>query len=385
MAKSATKSKKKQPRATRRISVWETVPLDNWHHAQYQIHYMMESKEWLNKVKDYIKQNYDKQTLAAINKLPDWKVGGKSHWATAVHYTQNAPENLHPDYVGKLDTWILSLAAEGKQIVDIKKAEESTKKVKYIPSIQERLLEATIDKMDELDEWVDDWMRDPKANPLKDKQPLQLFRKLEVNLGHARFIQKFYEGTNEELTELINLPTAKKQDEMQQQLAEGYAIYSTAQKKELQGFYQRILQALDILRAEKKQTRVVRKPKQKSAVDLVKKLKYKSSDADYGIVSIPPQEIIGASAVVVFNCKTRKLGIYYAEAHATIQVKGTTLQFFDERSSRQKTVRKPDEVLPGYKTVTKHKLKTQFEYLKTTDIKMNGRLNEDTVIIKAFK
>ena len=315
MAKSATKSKKKQPRATRRISVWETVPLDNWHHAQYQIHYMMESKEWLNKVKDYIKQNYDKQTLAAINKLPDWKVGGKSHWATAVHYAQNAPENVHPDYVGKLDTWILSLAAEGKKIVDIKKAEESTKKVKYIPSIQERLLEATIDKMDELDEWVDDWMRDPKANPLKDKQPLQLFRKLEVNLGHARFIQKFYEGTNEELTELINLPTAKKQDEMQQQLAEGYAIYSTAQKKELQGFYQRILQALDILRAEKKQTRVVRKPKQKSAVDLVKKLKYKSSDADYGIVSIPPQEIIGASAVVVFNCKTRKLGIYLSLIH----------------------------------------------------------------------
>ena len=99
MAKSATKSKKKQPRATRRISVWETVPLDNWHHAQYQIHYMMESKEWLNKVKDYIKQNYDKQTLAAINKLPDWKVGGKSHWATAVHYAQNAPENVHPDSV----------------------------------------------------------------------------------------------------------------------------------------------------------------------------------------------------------------------------------------------------------------------------------------------
>jgi len=51
----------------------------------------------------------------------------------------------------------------------------------------------------------------------------------------------------------------------------------------------------------------------------------------------------------------------------------------------KKTVRKPDEVLPNWKKVTKHKLKSQFGYLKTTDTKMNGRMNEDTVILKVFK
>ena len=30
-------------------------------------------------------------------------------------------------------------------------------------------------------------------------------------------------------------------------------------------------------------------------------------------------------------------------------------------------------------------VKTQFGYLKTTDTKMNGRMNEDTVILKVFK
>jgi|TARA_B110000503_G_scaffold37177_1_gene60823 hypothetical protein len=378
-------AKKKQARATRRVSVWETVPLDNWFDAQHHIHYMMESKEWLNKIKSYIKQNYDRHTLAVISKLPDWKVGGKSHWATAVHFAQNAPENTHPHYVGKLGPWIQSLVEEGDKIIDVKTTTETKKKNLYIPSIQDRLLETTIDKMDELDEWVDDWMRDSKKNPLKDKQPLQLFRKLEINLGHARFIQKFYEGANEELSELINLPIASKQTDMQQQLSEGYNTYTKAEQKELQSFYQRVMQALEIVRAEKKQTRVVRKPKQKSAVDLVKKLKFKPSDSDFGIVSVPPQDVVGSEAIVVFNCKTRKLGIYYAEDNATIQVKGTTLQFFDEKSSRQKTVRKPEEVLSGFKTVTKHKLKTQFGYLKTTDIKMNGRLNEDTVILKVFK
>ena len=386
MAKAAgVKLKKKAPRAKRRIAVWDMVPTDSWHKAQYHIHYLMESKEWLTKVKAYIKENYDKKTVAAINKLPDWKVGGKSHYATAAFMEERAPNNMHPDYVGKLDKWIKELAEEGNKIVEIKRAEEKVKKTKYIPSIQERLEEATIDKMEELDQWVDDWMRDAKKNPLKDKQPLQLFRKLEINLGHARFIQKFYEGELEELTELINLPPAKKQTDMEQQLAEGYNHLSTKEKKELHGFYQRVFQALEIIRAEKKQTRAVRKPKQKSAQDLVKKMKFKPSDADYGIASVNPADVVGATAVVVFNCKTRKLGIYYADEHATIQVKGTTLQFFDEKNSRQKTVRKPNEVLPNWKKVTKHKLKTQFGYLKTTDTKMNGRMNEDTVILKVFK
>ena len=384
MAKTATR-KKKTVRATRRKGAWDMVPTTSWEAAKYHIHYLMESKEWLNQVKNYIKKNYDKDVQVAINKLPDWKLGGKSHWATAAFIQENAPDKLHPHYVGKLDAWIAELAEEGQKIVEIKKAEEVNKKVKYVPSIQERLMEATIDKMEQLDQWEDDWIRDRKNNPLKDKQPLKLFRKLEINLGHARFIQQFYEGAYQELTELVNLPPAKKQDDMQQQLAEGYNHLSTKEKKELHNFYERIFQALEILRAEKKQTRAVRKPKQKSAVDLIKKLKFKASDPDFGISSIPPQDIIGATALVVFNCKTRKLGIYYAEHAATLQVKGTTLQFFDEKASRQKTVRKPSEVLPQWKKVTQHKLKTQFGYLKTTDIKMNGRLNEDTIILKAFK
>jgi hypothetical protein len=135
----------------------------------------------------------------------------------------------------------------------------------------------------------------------------------------------------------------------------------------------------------KKQTRAVRKPKQKSAQELVKKMKFKSSDPDLGIASVNPAEVIDATAIVVFNCKNRKLGIYYAEDHATIKVKGTTLQFFDEAKSLQKTVRKPQEILPHWKKITKHKLEPQFSYLKTTETKLNGRINEDTVILKVFK
>jgi len=384
MAKSVVKRKK--PRAQRKANAWDQLPMEKgWHAVQYHIHYLIDAKEWLNKVKIYIKNNYDKKTVSNINKLPDWKVGGKSHYATAAHFEENAPDQIIPDYVGKLDGWIKRLAEEGAQVVELKKAEEKTKKQKYIPTIQERLEEATIDKLEELDNWLDNWMRDSKKNPLIKCNPLNYFRKQEMNLGHLRFVDQFYRGQYEELQELNDLPPAKKQDDMQQQLAEGYNTYSKKEIKELTDFYKRMFDGIEIIKAEKKQTRAVRKPKQKSAAELVKKLKFKPSDGDFGLSSIPPADIIDATALVVFNTKNRKLGIYYAQEHTTFKVKGTTLQFFDEKRSVQKTVRKPDEVLPNWKKITKHKLKPQFGYLKTTETKLNGRFNADIIILKAFK
>ena len=279
---------------------------------------------------------------------------------------------------------IAELIEAGKLIVEEKKADDKKKNV-YIPSIQERLEEAASDKTEELDEWIDNWMRDSKADPLKDKIPLKLFKQKQINLGHLRFVTNWFIGAYEELQELNNLPPAKQRDDMQQQLAEGYETYSKAQIKELTDFYKRLFDAIEIMKAEQKQNRAVRKPKVKSAQELVKKLKFKSSDGDFGIASINPSEIIDATAVVVFNTKNRKIGIYYAEDHAQFKVKGTTLQHFSEIRSLQKTIRKPDEILPQWKKITKHKLKAQFGYLKTTETKMNGRFNADTIILKAFK
>lgn len=384
MAKSVTKRKK--PRAARRANEWDIIKEDwPWQKVQYYIHYEIDSKQWLTKVKDYIKTNYDKNIVSAINKLPDWKIGGKSHYATAAHFETYLPDKVITPYKGVLNRWILELAEEGAKVVELKKAEDKKKKQVHVPTIQERLEEATIDKMEEFDQWEDDWMRDSKNNPLLKKNPLNYFKKYEMNLGHLRFVTEFYKGQWEELQELNNLPTPKKRNDMQQQLAEGYETYSKKEIKELTDFYKRLFDAIEIVKAEKKQTRAVRKPKVKSAAELVKKLKFKPSDSDFGIASINPADIIDATALVVFNTKNRKLGIYFADDHAQFKVKGTSLLFFDETRSVQKTVRKPNEVLPNWKKVTKHKLKTQFGYLKTTETKLNGRFNADTIILKAFK
>lgn len=312
-----------------------------------------------------------------LDGCPDYNEKEQEYWQSCA----GTSGDIRPmtDYIKPK---VAELIEAGKLIVEEKKA--TTKNV-YIPSIQERLEEAAVDKTEELDQWIDDWLIDSKANPLKDKVPLKLFKKKQINLGHLRFVTNWYSGSYEELQELNNLPTASKRDEMQSQLAEGYETYSKPQIKELTDFYKRLFDAIEIMKAEQKQNRAVRKPKVKSAQELVKKLKFKASDGDFGIASVNPSEIIDATAVVVFNTKNRKLGIYYAEDHAQFKVKGTTLQHFSETRSVQKTVRKPSEVLPNWKKVTKHKLNAQFGYLKTTETKMNGRFNADTIILKAFK
>lgn len=379
------KIKKKAPRAKRRTTGMVAMPVNSgWHACAYYVHNEVESREWGGAVKDYVLANWSKDDAQAVNRLPDWKTGMHSGWATAAWLLTNGfAEKVHPDYIEGLPKRIDGLVIEGRRVAEVKKTISASKKQVYIPTIQERLFEAAEEKTSEIDEWLDNWMRD--KTPLKDKDIVKFFHKHEINLGHMRFISKWYSGPMEELQELVALPKSNKQDDMQQQLAEGYSIYSKAEIKELLDFYTRLFNAIEIFKAEKKQTRAPRKAKVKSATDQVKNLKFNPSDSKIGIASINPADVIDATCVVVFNTKNRKLGVYYAEDSCTIKVKGTTLQYYDEKKSVQRTVRKPEEIMPQWKKVTRHKVPAQFGYLKTTETKLNGRFNADTIILKAFK
>ena len=380
----AVKPKKKTVRATRRTTGMAAMPVKKgWDTVKYYVHYMVESREWGSVLEGYIRKHNGKETLSAISKLPAWKLTTYSHWATTAWLLDNGHERIVPDvYSNGLSKYIETLIVESKSVVAAKASDK--KKNVHIPNIQERLMEAAAEKTEELEEWIDDFLRNPKTNSLKDKMPLDCFRKNEINLGHVRWIVKWYQGQVDELEELFNLPK-KNLTDMEEQLIEGYSHLTKSQQTELYEFHKRIIQATEILRAEKNQSRPPRKVKQKSAADIVKKMKFKPSDPEHGIASVNPADVVGATTIVVFNCKNRKLGVYYAEDNQTIQVKGTTLQFFDEKRSLQKTIRKPDEVLPNWKKVTKHKLPSLFDFLTTTETKMNGRMNDDIIILKVFK
>jgi hypothetical protein len=179
----------------------------------------------------------------------------------------------------------------------------------------------------------------------------------------------------------LQLP-ASKQDE---QMREAYGHMDKKEIKKGVELFQGIVSACDLVVAESKATRKTRKPKPKSADKLVAKIKYCVSDTKYSVASINPVDIIGATELWVFNVKTRKIGKYVAEDHATLQVKGTTLQFFDERASVAKTLRKPEQQLPEFNKAGKIQLRKFLDNIKGVETKLNGRFNADTVILKAVK
>jgi len=231
-SKVAAKPKKKTVRATRRGA--NRLPLMpnkiTWEGAKYYTHYEVESKEWLERVKIYIKNNYDKKLVSAINKLPDWKIGGKSHWACTAYCLEALPDLVPESYKNSFNKWILELAEEGAAVAEEKKKEEKTKKNVYTPTIQERIREQSQDMIEDIDEWLEGWIRDPETFDPKAFDFKKHFNKLQPSQAHARKMKGFYANVLEDYDELERMPTAgqlKKMDEgeadLWAQLKEGYA------------------------------------------------------------------------------------------------------------------------------------------------------------------
>lgn len=126
--------------------------------------------------------------------------------------------------------------------------------------------------------------------------------------------------------------------------------------------------------------------KEKAAVKLTQNIKHKKIDQDMQVVSIDPTQIIGAKSLVVYNTKSKRVGIYVANDNETLSIRGTTLQNYTESSSFAKTLRRPEEDLVHFRTATNPK---RVDILLTNNIRgktfpMNGRINKDTMLLKVF-
>ena len=398
-SKVATKPKKKTVRSVRRgTNRYALAPTDTWNKTKHYVHYEVESKEWLTKIKEHIKKNYDKKIVSNINRLPDWKVGGKSHWACTAFLLEANPSIVPDAYREGIHKWILELNEEGAVVAKEKQAEEKAKSKAYVPSIQERISEQSFEMAEDIDEWLEGFIVDKESFDPKGFDFKAHFAKKGVTQAHARKMRKFYETELDDFCELERMPTAgqlKKMDEREAdlwaQLKEGYAHIKKADIKKYTDAIESLLEALDFVIEQSKAKRKPRVAKPKSADKLVAKIKYLKVDDKYKLTSVNPVEIVGASELWVFNVKTRKLGKYVAanidpkgmaREGTGLSVKGTTIEGFDEAQSIQKTVRKPEEVLKEFKAAGKVKLRKFLEEINSVETKLNGRINPDTVLLK---
>ena len=397
MAKVATKTRvtKKQVIAHRTRAVKDHSPVwegcESWDADTFHKHfrtsmnyYRLESDiktykpavaKWMESV------GCAKADITAFKKVKDARVG-TTMGAVACCLNrgmtpQRADFNQGRDTAVWLRAEIVKVIEAGKNDIDEveAKAQELAKPAVYVPTIQERVKEAAYRMTEELEDAIEGFQTDPENFDPKAFKVLNLLKGKEVKAAHARLIKTLYSRDLAELEELAS-------GQADEQLKEGYSHRTKKQIRNLIAFYQEIMSACDMLAQEAKVNRKPRKTKVVPKDKLVAKLKYMKSNEPLKLVSINPADIIGTKELWIFNTKTRKLGKYVASEFNDLGVKGTTITGFDEFKSVQKTVRKPEEKLKEFKAAGKVQLRKFLEDINATDTKMNGRINEDTVLLK---
>lgn len=273
------------------------------------------------------------------------------------------------------------IIAEGKELLKVQKVEEKKGAV-YVPSIQERIREASYNHMEEIVNWLETWIANPAKFDYKAFNLVNHFKAREINQAHARVIRDFYEPIYNEFTMLVTPPKVK--DESYQQLVEGYRAYTKTQIKNMLLALEEIMGVTNMYLQQAKINRKPRAKKAPSKEKLVSKLKFKLQDDRYKLVSIKPEEAAAALELWVFNTKTRKLGVYVASDSAALSVKGTTIVNFNEAKSIAKTLRKPEEQLKDANKLPKSKLRKMFDSVNSVETKLNGRINADVILLKAY-
>ncbi len=328
--------------------------------------------EWMKK------QGWNSDTIAKFKKTKDNRCSG-TMGGLAACLLRGMPEvhagfNEGRDSAKWLENEINKVISDGKNDLDDSEEVTEKKDTGIVVSIQERVRESSLVMTEEIEAALDSFQVDPETFDPKQFKVLNLLKGKQAKAAHARIIRDFYTRNYEELQE-----AALGKDE---QLKEGYSHLSKAQLKKLIAFYGEIVSACDMLMQEAKVNRKPRKTKAVSKDKLVAKLKFMKQDDKLKVVSVNPADIVGAKELWVFNTKTRKLGKYIAAEFSDLGVKGTSITGFDEHKSVQKTLRKPEEQLKEFKAAGKVALRKFLEDIKAVDIKLNGRINEDTLLLK---
>ena len=329
-------------------------------------------------IKWLTQKDVDKSVVASFKRTKDWR----SHLTMGMIAScllKGMPEQRADFNQGRNTAdWLLKevnkVISEGKN--DIEEVTDDVAKTTTVqPSIQDRLREVALSMTEDIETAIESWQSDAESFEPKAFKVLNLLKGKDAKAAHARVIRDQYAKDLAELEELAS-------GQADEQLREAYSHRSKKQIRKLIDFYTEVNSACTMLMQESKINRKPRAKKVVPADKIVAKLKYKKSDEPLKLVSINPADIIGSKELWVYNTKTRKLGKYVAEAYRELSVKGASVTGFSEMLSVQKTLRKPVDQLKEFKAAGKVQLRKFLEDINATDTKMNGRINEETMLLK---
>lgn len=332
-----------------------------------------------NVMKWMAQNDYSKSNIESFKATDDWRCQ-VTMGAIASCLLQGMP-SVRADFNGGKNTseWLRTqiepLIQDGHSQKRINKKEEVLKSAQPKVTIQDRIREHAGAMCEEIDYAIDSFINDPEGFDPKALDILNLLRQKDAKAPQARYIASFYIRTQEDLAELASgKPDA--------QLVEAYSHLPKKHVRKLIEFYKEISDACSMLSQEQKVNRKPRVKKAPSKEKMIAKVKYCKTDEKHKLVSINPIDVIGAKELWIFNTKSRKLGRYIAADYRELAIKGTSIINYDESKSVCKTLRKPLDQLKEFKGAGKVALRKFLEDINAVNTKMNGRLNEDIVLLK---
>lgn len=368
------KRKKKNVPIRRRTGM-AGVPVDKGFEVT-QIYFQNEvsRKDATDQIKTFIKGNFSKSEAKFILANPEWKVmSSYYHAATAFWYNAGMEECERSLY------WKQAMVKRQSELVEsgkdlyyekLQAKQDSDKVVSLSP--QQRLQQKISNTiMQDLLELEDKWIEGEKASI----DVYGLFRKHGLSGSATIPVRKVIEGW------LLDYEDAY--HKRCEQAVEGYSHLKRPELNRRIKECNAMLADLDRIKSAAKATRTIRAKKPQSIDKQVAKVKYRKDDKDFKIVSINPAQVIGKMRLIVFNVKYRRLTEYVTSDPKGFIIKGTTIQNFDKEISRTLTLRKPMDILPMVSTKTPKQFTKILDGIKTKPSVPNGRINEDTVLLRA--
>lgn len=227
----------------------------------------------------------------------------------------------------------------------------------------------------ELEGAIDDYVLAPKNQGAFN--PYEWMQKNEVKPLHAKAIAEYFR-------KIVREPLLAENGK-DEELSEAYSTYSKPRLRGLITFIANIIKDAERLATNQKAARKPRAKKAPSADKVVSKLNYKDSDDKLKIKSIAPTNVLGATQLWVYNTKTRKLGVYRCSDPKGLGIKGSSLTNYSEADSISKTLRKPEKILGQVLAAGKVELRKMMSEINSKESLLNGRINGDTVILRALK
>lgn len=337
-----------------------------------------EAREWTEQlISAYPKRQH---LVARYKKIPDWRVSSTLGWISRIIMRGGHVPYRTLRFMAKQikETEIMLQKYQEPEVKDKPEA-----KAVSVMNIQERMREKLGECLGEAEGLIDEFRASGYKGEVK---VFQLFKQFNIHQNQVNDIVSWAQPQLDEMLELQEVLDKKKRTDFEDQLVEGYSHMGKRQIKAVVEMWTGIIDAAKSYGSVKKAERAPRKRKPVPPEKMVKRLKFLRRDEATGLESIDPTKLVGASEIWVYNTKTRKIGIYVADDYSKVMmVKGAGLLGFSEKDSNQKTLRKPETQLKEFLTLGKPAARKWFAGIKSTEIKMNGRTNEHTILLRAYK